>query len=245
MLMPPDRSPPPLDQVDVHNDPPYSPDCSPLPLDQADMHNNPPYSPDRSPPPLNQVDVHDNPPYSPDRSPLPLDQADMHDKQPDPPLHPLIDLDLDELTHWLAHMPKHARSMSFIQHIRNASLDDQTGLIGDALNRLRNPPMEVLELNGPCDKLAIENFMALEHFSEASCHDRDTRSTLYHSVRLRPRVYRLFHCMYLRFPIVSIFLVSLPIGERFVRSIFPYDYLICFHLWSRLLSVPVPLYLLI
>ena len=77
------------------------------------------------------------------------------------------------------------------------------------------------------------------------CHDRDTRSTLYHSVRSRPRVYRPFHCMYLHFPIVSIFLVSLPIGERFVQSVFPYDYLICFHLRSRLLSVPVPLYLLI
>ena len=78
-----------------------------------------------------------------------------------------------------------------------------------------------------------------------SCYDRDTWSTLYHSVQSRPRVYRPFHCMYLHFPIVSIFLVSLPIGERFVQSVFPYDYLICFHLRSRLLSVPVPLYLLI
>ena len=77
------------------------------------------------------------------------------------------------------------------------------------------------------------------------CHDRDTRSTLYHSVRSRPRIYCPFHCMYLCFPIVSIFLVSLLIGEHFVRSIFPYDYLICFHLQSRLLSVPIPLYLLI
>ena len=77
------------------------------------------------------------------------------------------------------------------------------------------------------------------------CHDRDTRSTLYHSVRSRPHIYRPFHCMYLHFPIVSIFLVSLPIGERIVRSVFPYDYLICFHLRSRLLSVPVSLYLLI
>ena len=59
------------------------------------------------------------------------------------------------------------------------------------------------------------------------------------------RVYRPFHCMYLRFLIVSIFFVSPPIGERFVRFVFPYDYLICFRLRSRLLSVPVPLYLLI
>ena len=59
------------------------------------------------------------------------------------------------------------------------------------------------------------------------------------------RIYRLFHCMYLCFPIASIFFVSPPIGERFVRSVFPYDYLICFRLRSQLLSVPVSLYLLI
>ena len=77
------------------------------------------------------------------------------------------------------------------------------------------------------------------------CHDRDTRSTLYHSVQSHPHIYRPFHCMYLCFPIVSIFFVLLPIGERFVQSVFLYDYLICFRLRSRLLSVPVPLYLLI
>ena len=82
-------------------------------------------------------------------------------------------------------------------------------------------------------------------FISHACHDHDTRSTLYHSIWSRPHVYRPFHCMYLRFPIVSIFLVSLPIGEHFVRSVFPYDYLICFCLRSWLLSVPVPLYLLI
>ena len=128
------------------------PDCSPLPLDQVDMHNDPPYSPDFSPPPLNQADMHNDPPYSLDCSSLPLDQADVHNKQPDPPLHPLIDPDLDELTHWLAHMPKHVHSMLFIQHIQNTSFDDQTGLIGDTLDRLHNPPTEVLKLNGPCDK---------------------------------------------------------------------------------------------
>ena len=77
------------------------------------------------------------------------------------------------------------------------------------------------------------------------CHDRDTQSTLYHSIQLHPRVYRPFHCMYLRSLIISIVLVLLLIGERFVQSVFLYNYLICFHLQSRLLSVPVPLYLLI
>ena len=83
------------------------------------------------------------------------------------------------------------------------------------------------------------------HTSMRYCHDRDSRSTLYHSIQSRPCIYRPFHCMYLRSPIISILLVLPLIGERFVWSIFPYDYLICFHLRSRLLSVPVPLYLLI
>ena len=56
--------------------------------------------------------------------------------------------------------------MSFIQWIRDASLDDGTGLTGEALYRLRSPPKEVLELPSPCQKLAIRNFMALEHSSE-------------------------------------------------------------------------------
>ena len=77
------------------------------------------------------------------------------------------------------------------------------------------------------------------------CHDHHTRSTLYHSVWSHPRIYCPFHCMYLHSPIISILLVSPPIGEHFVQSVFPYDYLICFCLWSQLLSVPIPLYLLI
>ena len=80
---------------------------------------------------------------------------------------------------------------------------------------------------------------------EETCHNRDARSTLYHSVRSHPCVYRPFHCMYLRSPIISILLVLPPISECFVWSVFPYNYLICFRLRSRLLSVPVLLYLLI
>ena len=78
-----------------------------------------------------------------------------------------------------------------------------------------------------------------------ACHNRDTWSTLYHSVRSRPRIYHLFHCMYLHSPIISILFVSPPIGECFVWSVFPYNFLICFCLWSQLLSVPILLYLLI
>ena len=77
------------------------------------------------------------------------------------------------------------------------------------------------------------------------CHDCDTRSTLYHSVQSRPCIYCPFHCMYLWFAIISILFVSPPIRECFVRSVFPYDYLMCFHLRFRLLTVPVLSYLLI
>ena len=77
------------------------------------------------------------------------------------------------------------------------------------------------------------------------CHDRDIRSTLHHSVWLCPHVYRPFHCMYLCFLIVPILFISPPIGEHFVQSVCPYDYLMCFHLWFQLFIVPVPIYLLI
>jgi len=63
-------------------------------------------------------------------------------------------------------MPKHAQSMSFIQWIWNASLDDGMGLTGESLDRLRNPPKRVLKLDNLCQKLAIRNFMALEHSLE-------------------------------------------------------------------------------
>ena len=78
-----------------------------------------------------------------------------------------------------------------------------------------------------------------------NCHDCDTQSTLYHSVRSWPHIYHPFHCMYLWFPIISILFVSPPIGECFVRSVFPYNYLMCFCLWFRLLTVLIPSYLLI
>ena len=162
----PDRSPPGGDGFDERPD---SPDCLPPGSDGFDER---PVSPARppSPPPGPGGDGFDERPNSPDRppSPPPGPGSDGFDNPPDPPLHPLIHLDLDELAQRSAHMPKHARSMSFIQHIRNASLDDRTGLTGDTLDRLCNPPKEVLKLNGPCDKLAIEIFMALEHSSEAS-----------------------------------------------------------------------------
>ena len=75
------------------------------------------------------------------------------------------------------------------------------------------------------------------------CHDRDTRSTLYHSIQLCPRICCPFHCMYLCFPIVSTLLVSPLIGEHSVRSASLYDYLICFHLRSPVILCSHPILL--
>ena len=82
-------------------------------------------------------------------------------------------------------------------------------------------------------------------YIQRQCHNCDIWSTLYHPVWLCPHVYCPFHCMYLCFLIVSILLVLPPIGKCSVCSISPYNYLICFHLWFQLLTVPIPIYLLI
>ena len=76
-----------------------------------------------------------------------------------------------------------------------------------------------------------------------SCHDCDTRSTLYHSIWSHPHVYHLFHCMYLCFPIFSTLLVSPLLSEHSVCSVSLYDYLICFHLWSLVILCSCPILL--
>ena len=74
-------------------------------------------------------------------------------------------LNHDELAE-IATLQKHVHDLSFIRALRNASLDDGTGLTGDALVRLRNPPMEPLQIVNPDIKLALQNFLALKHSSE-------------------------------------------------------------------------------
>ncbi|KAI6043158.1 hypothetical protein EDC04DRAFT_2891161 [Pisolithus marmoratus] len=76
-----------------------------------------------------------------------VDQGSDHphaDPPPPPPPdndHPswppncLLNLDLDELAN-MAKMPKLQHSMTFIQEIRNASLNDGIGLTGEALEHL-------------------------------------------------------------------------------------------------------------
>ena len=74
-------------------------------------------------------------------------------------------LNLDELAE-IVTLQKHVRDLSFIRALRNASLDDGTGLTGDALVRLRNPPMEPLRIVNPDVELALQNFLVLEHSLE-------------------------------------------------------------------------------
>ena len=78
----------------------------------------------------------------------------------------IADLDLDELAH-VATFPKHIHNLLFIQALRNASLDDDIGLTGNALHRLRNPLHESLEPDLDA-KLALSIFFALKHSSEES-----------------------------------------------------------------------------
>ncbi|KAI5988653.1 hypothetical protein F5J12DRAFT_786832 [Pisolithus orientalis] len=57
--------------------------------------------------------------------------------------------------------------MDFIWWIWNASLGDGMGLGGESVNRLCNPLMDILKLVDPCQKLAIQIFITLEHSLES------------------------------------------------------------------------------
>ncbi|KAI6095241.1 hypothetical protein F5141DRAFT_969475, partial [Pisolithus sp. B1] len=59
-------------------------------------------------------------------------------------------------------------SMSFIQTIRNAMLDDGIGLTGEALEQLHNPPKDPLCVNDWYTELALSMFIALKHSSEST-----------------------------------------------------------------------------
>lgn len=116
-----------------------------------------------------------SPSHSQDCTPSPApdqdenDEGDLQQPDPNPPQDrvqdPLVMLNLDELAE-IATLQKHVRDLSFIRALRNASLDDGTGLTGDALVRLRNPPTEPLRIVNPDVELALQNFLALEHSSE-------------------------------------------------------------------------------
>lgn len=76
-----------------------------------------------------------------------------------------MDLDLDALAA-SARLDNLKRDISFIQALRNATLDDGTGLKGEKLERLRNPPRQSLCIDDPSTILALRMFMALEHSSQ-------------------------------------------------------------------------------
>lgn len=116
----------------------------------------PPHDDDDPPPPHNNDDR--LPPHD-DGNPPPPRGDDDHP-------NPLLTLDLDELTR-MAELPKLQRSMSFIQAIRNASLDDGIGLTDEALEQLHNPPKEPLCVDDWYTELALSMFIALEHSSES------------------------------------------------------------------------------
>lgn len=150
--------------VDYEPLPPYQPA-----IDSAsDGHYSPPWAP----PPLNRPQ-HDPPsdgqydhPHSPSSDEEQSRDADTvpgADAGPVP--NTLVELDLDQLMA-STHLDFLQTKLSFIQDVRNATLDDGHGLSGDALQRLRNPPQSAPEINDSVTQLALTIFIALEHSSQ-------------------------------------------------------------------------------
>jgi len=57
------------------------------------------------------------------------------------------------------HLDFFRTKLSFIQDVRNATLDDGHGLTGNALQRLQNPPQSTPEINDPVTQLALAIFI--------------------------------------------------------------------------------------
>jgi hypothetical protein len=147
---------PPSDNAPPRNTPPPPDHAPPPPHNASPPPDNTPPPPDNTPPPP------DNTPPPPDNAPPPPDDDMLppHDNVPpdDPQHHPdplpeewhdsLADLDLEELLR-NARLPDLRRDMEFVLALREASLDDGVGLVGDALERLRNPPRHQAEFGGP------------------------------------------------------------------------------------------------
>ncbi|KAL4073140.1 hypothetical protein V8B97DRAFT_1916554 [Scleroderma yunnanense] len=86
---------------------------------------------------------------------------------PQPPPNPLLDLDLEELA-CIAKLPKLQRSLSFIQAIRDMSLNNGTSLTGEDLEQLHNPPKEPLHVDDWYTELSLLMFITLKHSSEST-----------------------------------------------------------------------------
>ncbi|KAF8834865.1 hypothetical protein BDN67DRAFT_1016075 [Paxillus ammoniavirescens] len=136
---------------------------------------------DKQAPPVNQQDPPDSPLCPPSPHPgVPLAQHD----------HGLLDLDLQELTH-ITQLDFLRRDLSFIQSVRNASLDDEgTGLTHETLQQLRNPPKFTPEIEDPYLELALTMLLVLKHSSQETyektrltiqkCHPGSEVPSFYH-----------------------------------------------------------------
>ncbi|KAG1825447.1 uncharacterized protein BJ212DRAFT_1314073 [Suillus subaureus] len=97
--------------------------------------------------------------------------ADQDQRDETPPAahwhNPLKDLDLDQLGRDAKRFELQ-RDMQFILALHNATLDDGAGLIGDALEHLRNPPQAQARLDDSDIEHGISLFLAFEHASESA-----------------------------------------------------------------------------
>ena len=85
-------------------------------------------------------------------------------------------IDLEALSH-LAVLPKLRETLEFVNHVRNASLEDPIAKFTPAmLERLRNPPEAPIQLNDPGIRHSISTYLALENASQAA-YERVIKST--------------------------------------------------------------------
>ncbi|KAI6148845.1 hypothetical protein BKA82DRAFT_22571 [Pisolithus tinctorius] len=90
--------------------------------------------------------------------------------------HPIIDI--EALAQSAAHSPMH-QSMEFILALKNASLNGKVRKLNtDALERLQNPPDEVVTINNPGIHFAISTYLALENASQQAYNWSVKQSTL-------------------------------------------------------------------
>ncbi|KIK75747.1 hypothetical protein PAXRUDRAFT_18733 [Paxillus rubicundulus Ve08.2h10] len=150
-LPPPPPSPPPLPPSPPppeHMSPP--PECLP---------SSPP--PDRPPPPPNEPPPGQQPPPPPPDPPNPPGHDEVQIPRRIRP-----NFDIDQLAQ-TAILPKLRETMEYIVSLRNASLEDAVSkLDGAALQRIRNPPQETLQIDDSDIRHSIGTYLALEHSSQ-------------------------------------------------------------------------------
>jgi len=123
---------------------------------------------------------------------------------------------------------------AFCARLRLASRPYQACWLGLVWNRKRTGCWSPLT-----SQKSWRSWRGFRSWISPDCHDRDIRSPC---TLLSDCVHTFAVCLLyvLPFPFLSICSVSPPIGERIVRSVSLYDYLICFLSCFRSLYVPVP-----